>query len=144
MHRIPPLVPQPRWKTTCFAWERESYVTRLETFIHREIRVNRYILRISLTRFERGDLIYCWTWERLLLFARRSTTNGIDGKLRIVQYDEYSFIGLGSMDIDGHEENFVFGILISWEDIALTLWKIKKENGGGTRFFFEKLSKLSL
>lgn len=49
------------------------------------------------------------------------------------------------MDIDGHEENFVFGILISWEDVALTLWKIKKENGGGeTRFFFEKLSKLSL
>lgn len=37
------------------------------------------------------------------------------------------------------------GILISWEDVALTLWKIKKENGeGGLDFFFEKLSKLSL
>lgn len=50
------------------------------------------------------------------------------------------------MDIDGHEENFVFGILISWEDIALTLWKIKKENGGGgdSIFFWETLKAVSL
>lgn len=33
-----------------------SSVTRLQTFIHREIRVNRYILRISLNRFE----FYYW------------------------------------------------------------------------------------
>lgn len=36
--------------------ETSSSVTRLQTFIHREIRVNRYILRISLNRFE----FYYW------------------------------------------------------------------------------------